>query len=290
MKRYQYDDWLNGNVVLEYDVFIKNGIKKTTVVKWENFNESDILRIKETQKEIFQEQQKELLEKFKKVFLERYEASLDQEVYLDSEVNQCIDIMYGNIPFSAFVTFNHWEIVIEYNDLMDIQQYINRNIVKGLELEYNFIHSPNCKYNNVNKIPYQVYAHVVWNYFKWIENKFPLLPQSELKEGIIPQSKFIVNEYALAFIFDLYANGGQIPKNSVEGGYNAKQLKKIGIEKYDLVGDTFYRSVKKVANYDLNKVQDLNNISKRWLEALKKLSCDWDCVSKYLKGKGLLED
>ncbi len=105
-----------------------------------------------------------------------------------------------------------------------------------------------------------------------------------------PSKKFIANEYALAYIFDLYVNGKQIPVNRTDGGYNKKELKQIGFELYqiDKMKDTFYRAVKKVLTYDLNKQKHLALISQNWLEAVKTLSKDWNKTQQYLIDKKLI--
>lgn len=115
--------------------------------------------------------------------------------------------------------------------------------------------------------------------------------QAETKTEQETPKKFTANEYALTYIFDLYANGKQIPTNKTEGGYNKKVLIQTGIELYqfDEKKDTFYRAVKNVAEkFDLNKKQDLINISQSWIEAVKTLSKDWNKTEKYLKEKKLI--
>lgn len=101
---------------------------------------------------------------------------------------------------------------------------------------------------------------------------------------------FIANEYALTYIFDLFASGKQIPTNSTEGGFNKKEIIRNGFELFQLDNnkDTFYRAVLKVVKYDLNKKQDLVNISISWLDAVKILSKDWSKTKQYLIGKELI--
>lgn len=115
--------------------------------------------------------------------------------------------------------------------------------------------------------------------------------KTETKTEQEQPKKFIANEYALAYIFDLYATGKQIPINITEGGYNKSGLIEKGYElyKYDNKKDTFYRAVKHVVkNYDLNNKQDLMQISIRWNEAVKELSKDWCKTEEYLIEKKLI--
>jgi hypothetical protein len=130
-----------------------------------------------------------------------------------------------------------------------------------------------------------------------IENEpLHLLKKDNLKsthqaknEGVLSKP-FIHNEYALTYILDLYANGNQIPTNSIEGGNNKKEIIKNGFELYQLDKDkdTFYRSVLKIVKFDLNNKQDLGNISLRWLDAVKTLSKDWSKTHQYLIDKKLI--
>lgn len=114
-------------------------------------------------------------------------------------------------------------------------------------------------------------------------------------ESLIPQPinqpkslKYKADEYALAYVFDLWAQGKQVPSNRIEGGYNAKELKRIGANYYKFKKpDTFYRAVRKVLTYDLNKTQYLESISKDWYNAVKKLSKNWVITEQYLRDKNL---
>jgi len=126
------------------------------------------------------------------------------------------------------------------------------------------------------------------NFDKHIDSASPQQTETEAEQ--VTQKAFIANEYALAYIYDLFANGKQIPINRTDGGLNKKELINQGFELYQLNNrkDTFYRAVKYVSNFDLNKQQDLVNISQRWLEAVKTLSKNWDKTEKYLKEKGLI--
>jgi hypothetical protein len=128
-------------------------------------------------------------------------------------------------------------------------------------------------------------------YKVWLENLPP--QQNETEKEKENSRTFTVNEYALAYIFDLDASGKSIPINPTEGGYNKKKLIKIGYDLYKLDNkkDTFYRAVKNIANkYDRNKQIDLKNISQNWIEAVRMLSRHWDKTQKYLIEKKLIGD
>ena len=115
----------------------------------------------------------------------------------------------------------------------------------------------------------------------------PLPPQPIVKEKPI---RYGANEYALTYIFDLYAIGQHVPINRIEGCFDAKKIKDDASKfpKYDKAPDTFYRAVKNVLQYDLNKPTDLQNISKDWLNAVRNLSTNWVITEQYLKDKNLI--
>ncbi len=118
--------------------------------------------------------------------------------------------------------------------------------------------------------------------------KAPTLPpQPIVKQKPI---KYGANEYALTYIFDLYAIGQQVPINRIEGSFDAKKIKQDASKfpMYDKAPDTFYRAVKFVLEYDLNKPTDLQNISKDWLNAVRNLSTNWVITEQYLKDKNLI--
>lgn len=118
--------------------------------------------------------------------------------------------------------------------------------------------------------------------------KAPALPpQPIVKQKPI---KYGANEYALTYIFDLYAIGQQVPINRIEGSFDAKKIKQDASKfpMYDKAPDTFYRAVKFVLEYDLNKPTDLQNISKDWLNAVRNLSTNWVITEQYLKDKNLI--
>lgn len=114
-----------------------------------------------------------------------------------------------------------------------------------------------------------------------------LPPQPIVKQKPI---KYGANEYALTYIFDLYAIGQQVPINRIEGSFDAKKIKQDASKfpMYDKAPDTFYRAVKSVLEYDLNKPTDLQNISKDWLNAVRNLSTNWVITEQYLKDKNLI--
>lgn len=141
----------------------------------------------------------------------------------------------------------------------------------------------NMAYNEV----LQIKLSILKAFEKTQPNIEPLPPQPIVKEKPI---RYGANEYALTYIFDLYAIGEHVPINRIEGCFDAKKIKDDASKfpKYDKAPDTFYRAVKNVLQYDLNKPTDLQNISKDWLNAVRNLSTNWVITEQYLKDKNLI--
>jgi hypothetical protein len=112
------------------------------------------------------------------------------------------------------------------------------------------------------------------------ENEAP--PPKTLKE-------FIVAEYALTYIFDLFSNGQQIPTNRTEGGLDKKQIEsQSSYYNCPKKPDTFYREVKRIIKYDINKNTYLQSISKDWRFAVLTLTKERNRLEQYLKDKELI--
>ena len=178
MKQYKFESWYKGNVTLIYsEVSFKekddNGKKvKPVFVTWNNFDDSEVIKIKKMQKEIFDENVSLYLEKFKSEFSERYSKSLMAEEFLEIEKQECFNILFSKIPNKEFVITKNWKIPFNHNELLEIQDYANRTLLSGIDVCLDFVHSPNNKYQINNKIPSQVYAQLLYDYFKWLDVYF----------------------------------------------------------------------------------------------------------------------
>lgn len=217
MKQYKFENWLNGDVTLIFSEVLSDGkdvngeIVEPIRVDWENFAESERIKIMQMQKQIFDENISLNLEKFKSEFLKRHTRSLMPEEFLESEKQECFNILFSRIPIKQFVTTKHWEITFYYNDLLEIQKYAKNTILKGIEVCLDFIHSPHNKYQTKNKIPSQVYAHVLYNYFQWLESNFNLEKNDDIKnDDMIIDDAINLKTELLWFKVGLFFANGQI--------------------------------------------------------------------------------
>lgn len=170
-KNYTYDNWWNGDVTLvDATRYFEKG-DEPVIVNWEDFSESDVNRIKEKQMELFKAKVNALLNPVIKQFNKRYEASKMKSTYLRDERKQCWYVMFGELPNYEIVQLNQWRISHTNQYLSDVQDYVERTIKNGIDDGLGFIHSPNCKYQDISKPDSRIYAKFVSMYFNWL-NKF----------------------------------------------------------------------------------------------------------------------
>lgn len=167
MKKYSYADWFKGRLILKYDYFKPKG-KKPTLVGWEDFIDADILLIKAKQKEIFNERVADLLEKYKATFNKELSSSHEPNEHIRMTVSQIDDIFKGVFPTSQFISTVYWNVVFTYVELIEIQEFYKRNIIRGVEVDYTFINSPNREYQKQDE-NHQIIAHTLYLFRNWIE-------------------------------------------------------------------------------------------------------------------------
>lgn len=183
--------------------------------------------------------------------------------YLDRDLKEFFDYFKETEQneFEAFETK-----AIQVNDIGEALKLFQQDKFQKFTLPNSFLSPPTIQQQpNIEPLPPQ-----------------PIDEQKPIKYG--------AKEYALTYIFDLYATGKQVPINRIEGSFDAKKIKQDVSEfpMYDKAPDTFYRAVKSVLEYDLNKPTDLQNISKDWLNAVRNLSTNWVITERYLKDKNLI--
>jgi hypothetical protein len=227
MKQYKFESWFNGDVTLIYSevlykkivnekivngkvVIEKKGKEKKikedipVFVTWDNFAESEATKIKQMQKHLFEEKVRINLEKFKAEFTKRYSKHLMPKDYLEMEKQECANILFSKIPNKELILTKNWKIPFSYNDLLDIQEYAKRTILRGMDIYFDFIHSPNNKYQVKDKIPSQVYAQLLYEYYNWLNSSF----KSDEDNLLINIEK--INIDSLWFKVGLFFANGQI--------------------------------------------------------------------------------
>ena len=172
MKKHTFKDWYKGNVTLKYakSVFINEN--KPKLVSWDEFIKTDVVKIKEKQKEIFRKTVDSKLESFKKRFFERYKNSIFKEELLETEKREFADILNGPIPDVDLIVSKNIDVLFEREDLLEIQSYYKNTIVGGCDEGFDFVQSPKDNYQDVSKTPSQAYAIVCFKYLEWLVENF----------------------------------------------------------------------------------------------------------------------
>lgn len=182
MKKSTFEDWSNGNVTLIYAKSVFKESNRPNFVTWGNFNEADVIKIKETQKAIFNKTVEKKLEELKSNFFKNYGNSKVKEEFLKIEKQECLNILSLPIPKQKTIITTYWTVFFEYDDLVEIQDYVNETIVRGIDRGYDFIHSPKSKYQETGKIPSQAYAQIVYDYFEWLKDNFKRVEEKDKSE------------------------------------------------------------------------------------------------------------
>ena len=170
LKKYTYDNWWNGSVILEYSERYTD--KRKTIVQWDDFIKSDIQKIKDKQADIFKEGVSKLFKQHSQQFLKRYENSKSKKLLLSRENRQCLIIIKGFISNDRQVSLSHWVASLPNQYLSEVHDYIERTIIGGNDDGFDFVTSPNCERPNSNLPPSKIYADFIWQYYQWLSINF----------------------------------------------------------------------------------------------------------------------
>jgi len=197
-----YKDWFDGEVTLQTTSFTFSNTDEPVVVGWDDFAKEETIKIKKKQKELFWDISSVILKGFQSSFEKQFDKSKMKDVFLSAEIKQCERIMYAKIPQGDFVTLKHWDTSISTNDLRDMQRHIKRFIIRGIEDGYDFIHSPNNKYQIQNQKDPCAYAQAIWDYCEWLKENYKntLDKTTSYKKDVKESSKVETkNKYPMIF-------------------------------------------------------------------------------------------
>jgi hypothetical protein len=259
MEKYNFKSWLKGDVTLVYSKSVYHEKDNPVFVYWENFSEVAAIKIKQFQKALFDKIITQNLEKYKSNFKERYSKSSLKQELLETEKQECFNILYSKIPNKEFITTGNWKTVFEYNYLIEVQEYANRTILNGYDASLDFMHSPYNKYQIKNRIPPEAFAQLLFEYFQWLENEFT----SEIiidTKNIYLYDKNIQTYWFKVGLF--FANG--TISELVKNGENKTHLSCMAISKK--LGNQNYRpyiseSLSGTSKSDKNIFSDKNKVN-----------------------------
>lgn len=216
---FTYEDWLNFKIVISGHggkiVYSKDD--KFSMVQLHELEESERIKIQIKQKEVFEKKRDELLGKWKVEFTKRYaNSSLKARLVTDtiSDLEEILFnknlLQYRHDDYVVFELRNqHYEFTAE--GLFTIQSYVQNIIKGGRDRVYDFIHAPNCPYQEKNiTAPWQVYAQVAFDYVIWLKDNYSItgFPEAEIEE---PHRKL----------------GYEIPKSYFYWSYSSEKFKQF---------------------------------------------------------------
>lgn len=253
-KQATYDSWWNGDVTLVYATKVERAGEKPIVVDWSLFIAEDVIRIKQKQFEIFEEQVNKRLEAHKAHFLKTYNSSENKTKFYNDEKRQCDYLLFGKVSSSDFIRFKHWGVVYDRQYILDIQNYAERTIYQGIEDGFDFIHSPNCKFQDKNLIHSCIYARSVWEYLKWLKSL-----AKERKSQTITSTKNVTEEYW--FIVGVAFAKGEIEQMRQEQISYTKMAVKLGNRSFrPYISETVSNGTKSNKNIFSRKDADIQSI------------------------------
>jgi hypothetical protein len=168
--KYTFEDWYHGNVILKDATIVTAKGEKIQLIDYADFSDEDAFKIKKIQKQIFDEKVKSLLEQHTEQFEKRHSASEMKDELLENEIKQCDEILFKAVPNTDPVFLSFWGNGLDYDYLVDVQLYVSRTIVKGIDDGVGFIHSPNSKHEDKRRPDSRVYSMAIWMYLNWLKS------------------------------------------------------------------------------------------------------------------------
>ncbi|MFM2016897.1 MAG: hypothetical protein RL007_553 [Bacteroidota bacterium] len=207
---FTYNDWWTGKVHLVWSTCVFNKDQPVVPgVDWDRFRKADIPKIRNKQRELFNDALKKLTAVWKKKFTSAMKGSQLKDVLLKRELQLFYDVMFRQFPDAERVTIGHKRLMFRWQDLANIQNWIRSVIVNGDKISYDFVHSPKCRYRDLNKVPDEIYAHACWDYYNWLKTYLQKPDKDHMKnnnEEPVRYNNFVFQSAKAEQIFNDYCN------------------------------------------------------------------------------------
>ncbi len=205
MKKYTYNDWWKG-IICPADDNAPEGL-----IKWKDIVATDIIKIKEKQKEIFDSEAEKLFIDLKKIFIDRKNKSKEPYFLIENTLNEIKEILFGKVPKVDMIVTDYLELRIPQTEYKTLRNYIKNIYENGMSINYNLIFSPNHALKQLNDPLFD--GEGLYRFYKWLDklsketdefsindgNPFPEIFRdndsyklySELKEKLIKNNSLI---------------------------------------------------------------------------------------------------
>lgn len=163
-----FNEWNEGIVTLNCTYYSKNINEKIELVTLSGFNSQDQLRIKDAQKEYFNQSVQDEANRLIDSFILRYNRSEFKIDLLNQEVQQLFDIIFTDLPSAHIIELNQWGILLNFEILEQFRYLFKRYKINGYELDYSHQNSPLSKYYNTSLSP-EVLFEAIYTYYRFLE-------------------------------------------------------------------------------------------------------------------------
>ena len=170
---YTYEDWNSGKVCLELP-YIINVVEKSNPlrVEWGQIKESDIPIIKQKRKDLFEISVLLMFNKLKNQFEDDVQTTKSLNYLFDRLISKYEEILFGKISaLEEYVTLKIDNTVFEYNHFVDIKNYATNHILLSKDIEYDFVHSSNCRLQSPEKFSAETEAEAYYRFLVWLKEE-----------------------------------------------------------------------------------------------------------------------
>lgn len=172
---YTYENWLSGKICPNHNpIIIKddNEINHKNIPQWSKFSKSVLKKIRTKQQEIFNQEVKTISQKFINTFEKRYNKSKEKNRLKTKDLRKMEEILFDLIPSEfEFTIPKQSDIPFKSKDLIDLQKYIEKYYIIGEKHVFDFIHSPNCEFQDKKNIQPEILGEAYYILFNHIRTK-----------------------------------------------------------------------------------------------------------------------
>ena len=242
MKRnlYTLNNWLNGKICPNPTFIKKDNKNKNHSFPWELFPKTDLKKIRETQKAIFNEEVDDILNNYINIFESFYKKSNEKKVLIQQHLDKLNEVLYSTERSQQeIVMMNNSDMIFHQNDLIELRFYIQKTYIEKDDnfVCYSIIHSKKCSFFSSNKTYPYIMGEALYRLHKHI------LSYHTEKIDLV-----FLNDYGENFFSDLVAAIVREKTKLADYSFLFYKLK----EDKQIVRDTSHRSYLDYINENFN--------------------------------------
>ncbi|MCX6293782.1 MAG: hypothetical protein NT127_05755 [Sphingobacteriales bacterium] len=171
-----YKEWFDGMAVHFSTTVYNVNPAELKFFDWKNVSEEDAKKIKNVQEKIAKKKVSKLFDLWKKSFEAKINDYENASTYCSNEIHdfktilqlgEKLKVLIENYnPLMVFL--NHKELKFDEVTLFDIRTHVHDVLVLKKKKDYSFIHSPRFPHSLKGKMPDQLYAEAIYEYYLWL--------------------------------------------------------------------------------------------------------------------------